>query len=151
LITEVSLKTVYIVGFDEPGLARVRDALPSGHSVLELPGAEAALAALESSRPDAVVVNFPQPLRDGRSLTAALRSDPRTAGVPVVAVSGWNYRRTRETAVRLGCAAFLPADSTAVDLERAFRRALGTRVVVPAGGVAVQANLTGAVAGSNVA
>jgi CheY-like chemotaxis protein len=145
------LKTIYIVGFDEPGLARVRDALPPGHRSMELPGAEAALAALETSRPDAVVVNFPQPLRDGRSLTAALRSDPRTAAVPVVAVSGWNYRRTRETAVRLGCAAFLPADAPAVELERAFRRALGTRIDVLTGGVLVKADLTGAIAGSNVA
>jgi two-component system, cell cycle response regulator DivK len=145
------LKTVYIVGFDEPGVDRVREALPAGHRVMVLPGAEAALAALETGRPDAVVVNFPQPLRDGRSLTAALRVDPRTAGVPVVAVSGWNYRRTRETAVRLGCVAFLPSDAPTADLERAFRRALGTRVDVPALGVPVKASLTGAIAGSNVA
>lgn len=132
--------TLFLVGFDDEALVRVRRALPAARRVVELAGAEAALEALDRDRPDLVVLDYPQPFRDGRSLARALRSDPRTADVPIVAVSGWDYRRTRDTALRQGCTAFVAADVPEAELRRAIRGAVPRR-----------AGAAGALAGVNVA
>jgi CheY-like chemotaxis protein len=133
-------ETVFLVGFDVEARVRVRGALPPARHVVELTDAEAALEALERGRPDLVVLDFPQPFRDGRSLTRALRSDPRTADTPIVAVSGWDYRRTRETAMRLGCTAFVAAAASEEELRRVIRGAVPRR-----------AGAAEALAGANVA
>jgi DNA-binding NarL/FixJ family response regulator len=119
--------TVFLVGLSDAHAARVRDVLDDAWVAVELDGAEAAMEALEEQRPDLVVLDFPRPFRDGRSLTAALRADVRTAETPIVAVSGWDYRRTRETAAALGCTAFVAASAGEEELGRAVRGALPRR------------------------
>lgn len=118
--------TIFLVGFDPEARARIRVALPARHDIVELDTAEAVLDRLATVRPDAVILHFPVPFRDGRSLTAVLRRDPRTATIPIVAVSRWAWRRTRQTAARLGCTAFVALDAPTMELRRVLRRGLRT-------------------------
>jgi two-component system, cell cycle response regulator DivK len=135
---EVPVSRIFLVGFDSEAGARIAAALPARHDVVELGTAEAALARLDVGLPDAVVVNFPVPCRDGRALTAVLRQDPRTRALPILAVSRWSWHRTRETATRLGCTAFVAMDAPDAELRQALRRvlrepALRPRPLAPAG------------------
>lgn len=148
MFPEVSLPdTIFLVGFDAEARARIRAASPARHDIVELDTAEAALDRLATLRPDAVILHFPVPVRDGRSLTAVLRQDPRTSTIPILAVSRWSWRRTRETASRLGCTAFVALDAPTVELRQVLRRWL------PTPRRAARAFATGAadLGGSNVA
>jgi two-component system chemotaxis sensor kinase CheA len=60
----------------------------AGYEVTAVAGAEDALACLRDGRAiDALVTDIEMPGMDGYELAAAVRSDPRTAGLPIIALS----------------------------------------------------------------
>ena len=59
-----------------------------GHSVTEAPNGSVALARILESPPDLVVTDVMMPIMDGAELIRRLRADPRTAHLPILAVSG---------------------------------------------------------------
>lgn len=58
-----------------------------GYAVLEAPDAETALELVRDVSPDLVLMDISLPRMDGFEATARLRQQPRTARVPVIAVS----------------------------------------------------------------
>lgn len=84
---------------------------------------EDALESIRHRGPAAVVVDFPMPLRAGGCLSAAIKDDPGTSDVPVVAYSSWDFANTRNKAVSIGCAAFVARSAEASELEAAVERA----------------------------
>ncbi len=56
----------------------------SGYRVLVAAGGEAGLELARSGRPDAITLDVMMPGMDGWSVLSALRSDPATAGIPVL-------------------------------------------------------------------
>lgn len=60
----------------------------SGMRVTEAPTGRRALEEMGRHRPDVVVTDLAMPEMDGRELSRRLRSDNRTAMVPIIAVSG---------------------------------------------------------------
>ena len=117
-------RDVYFVGLDAFAERRVRNALPIGATVTGIGTGDAALERIRATGAAAVVVDFPIPLRDGRTLTEALKSEPALAAVPVIAYSGWGFARTRATAHRLGCYGFLTPRDDDQELRRMFEGAL---------------------------
>ncbi|MBB0244480.1 SpoIIE family protein phosphatase, partial [Streptomyces alkaliphilus] len=61
--------------------------LSDAHRVTTVPDGLAALEAVRADPPDLVVSDVMMPRMDGLQLVAALRADPRTAGVPVLLLS----------------------------------------------------------------
>jgi CheY-like chemotaxis protein len=59
-----------------------------GHQVVEAEHGEAALAHLPSLLPDIVTTDLTMPVLDGEGLIERIRSEPRTASIPIVVVSG---------------------------------------------------------------
>lgn len=92
--------------------------------VLELRGietraahdAEEALAAIERERPGAVLMDVQLPGMDGLTLTRRLRSDPRFAGLPIVALTAYAMASDETAAREAGCDAFVskPIDTVAL-------------------------------------
>jgi CheY-like chemotaxis protein len=86
------------------------------------------LQALERAvevRPDVVVTDLNIPGIDGFELTRRLRQDPRTSGVPVLAVTGYAaFASEPGRAHRAGCDEVLIKPCTAEDLEAAIRRVM---------------------------
>ncbi len=73
---------------DEIRALLVRVLRRGGHTVVDTSDGAAAPAAVHEHRPDAVVSDIDMPVMNGLDLCRAVRADPRTAGLPVVFVSG---------------------------------------------------------------
>jgi CheY-like chemotaxis protein len=60
----------------------------AGHDVVEANDGAAALRLVRESPPDLVVTDIMMPVMDGAELIRQLRSEPATAGIPILSVSG---------------------------------------------------------------
>ena len=88
------------------------------------------LAKARSDRFDLVVLDIQMPEMDGYETAVALRSDPVTAGVPIVGVSSFAMAGDRAKALRLGFAGYIekPIDpGTFADEIRGFLAGAGEK------------------------
>lgn len=84
-------------------------------AVLELEGykvevagsAPEALSYLSSSTPDLILMDIQLPGLDGLSFTRALKADPATAEIPVVALTAHAMLGDREQALAAGCVGYI--------------------------------------------
>jgi CheY-like chemotaxis protein len=60
----------------------------AGHEVTDAIDGAAALRAAREARPDLVVTDMMMPVMGGAELIRCLRSEPATAGIPIVVASG---------------------------------------------------------------
>jgi CheY-like chemotaxis protein len=60
----------------------------AGYAVREAPNGIGALILIRDALPDLVLTDMVMPVMDGEELISRLRSDPRTAALPILAVSG---------------------------------------------------------------
>ena len=81
---------VALVVDDEPDIryivARVLGS--AGYDVVEAPHGEAALELAFHAAPGLVITDFMMPVMGGVELIARLRADERTAGIPIVLLTG---------------------------------------------------------------
>ncbi len=89
------------------------------------------LAAAQELSPDLIVTEIALPGLDGFALAAALRSDARTARIPIIAVTGYSRPDLSERAAKAGIVEMLRKPCLPDDLMAAVRRALGGNVVRP--------------------
>jgi signal transduction histidine kinase/DNA-binding NarL/FixJ family response regulator len=102
-------------------------------------GAEA-LKAAALRRPDILITDLAMPVMDGLAVARALRRDPATRALPVLAVSASASDYTREEAMNAGCSDFLPKPIRSVELLDRLRSMLDLEwIVEPAPGEPVQA------------
>jgi CheY-like chemotaxis protein len=75
---------------DEQGIVEVLVAVlgDAGHRALGATNGKDALAKLEASMPELVLLDLEMPVMDGAHTLKALRSDARYAGLPVIMMSG---------------------------------------------------------------
>jgi signal transduction histidine kinase/DNA-binding NarL/FixJ family response regulator len=78
-------------------------------------GAEA-LRAISACRPDVLITDLAMPVMDGLAVARALRRDPATQALPVLAVSASASDYTRDEAIHAGCTEFLPKPIRAAEL-----------------------------------
>jgi CheY-like chemotaxis protein len=78
-----------------------------GFHVLEAEDGEAAVRCAEADRPDLILMDVQLPWMDGWEITRRLKSVPRTAAIPVVAVSAHVGDEGPGLADESGCSAFL--------------------------------------------
>jgi CheY-like chemotaxis protein len=101
-----------------------RDILEFRFDVVEAESAEEARERLRTFTPDLILMDVQLPGLDGLSFTRELKSDPRTAGVPVVAVSAHALAQNFEKAQAAGCADYITkpiTDDPFVFLDRLGR------------------------------
>lgn len=76
---------------DDPGLRQLLTAVLelAGHQVVEAPHGAAALELIQASPlPNLILTDLMMPVMGGFELIRQLRSDPRTAAIPIIVVSG---------------------------------------------------------------
>jgi CheY-like chemotaxis protein len=108
---------------DEPAVAKLYAAYAEsrGHQVaVARDGAEALMAAA-SRHPDVLLLDIAMPKIDGRDVLRQLKADPRTAGIPVLVITGsGDDQNLRDLLVELGAVDVLEKP---VDLSIAFAKA----------------------------
>lgn len=117
---------------DDPEMRRLVRAYlqAAGHTVTLAPDGKAAASAASQEPPDLIVTDIQMPLLDGFGLFDAVRSDPRTARVPVVIMTAHDNREMLLKALRAGVDDFIGKPFDRVDLMKI----VGERLKPPATG-----------------
>jgi two-component system, cell cycle response regulator DivK len=111
----------------------------SGFRVAEARNGEEALEKAFTLRPDVVLMDLALPLMDGWEATRRLKSDPRTAQILVVALTGHALAGHQEGARRAGCDSFVTKPCLPDELVDEIRRLLAIRDGSAADGASAQA------------
>jgi two-component system, cell cycle response regulator DivK len=94
----------------------------AGYQVVEAHNGLQALERAIDVVPDIVVTDLNIPGIDGYELTRRLKGDPRTDGIPILAVTGYvPFTRDPGRADRAGCDAILSKPCSPEDLEHTIR------------------------------
>jgi two-component system cell cycle response regulator DivK len=96
----------------------------SGFDVVEAANGVEALMQVRDATPDIILMDLSMPLMDGWEATRYLKAATRTAGIPVVALSGETREGAAEGAKSAGCESFVTKASPPEDLVKEIRRAL---------------------------
>jgi CheY-like chemotaxis protein len=80
----------------------------SGFDVIEAANGADAIARTASDTPDVVLMDLSLPVVDGWEATRRLKSDARTAHIPVVALTAHDGSGELQRATRAGCDWFVP-------------------------------------------
>lgn len=93
-------------------------------------GAKSGAEAIEKARavrPDVVLMDLTLPDMDGRDATRAIKADPETAHVPVIALTAHSQQGYLESARAAGCDAFVSKPCMPDQLVEHVRRVLKDR------------------------
>ncbi|MFZ1889956.1 MAG: response regulator [Candidatus Binataceae bacterium] len=90
-------KTILIVD-DEFGVLEVLEFILSdaGYTVVSAVNGQDALARLEDTTPDLVIVDFMMPILDGNGVIKAIRSDDKLRNVPIILASALPEQTIRQ-------------------------------------------------------
>lgn len=99
----------------------------SGYEVIEAANGMEALQRALDSAPDIILMDLSLPVMDGWEATRRLKSDERTAPIPVVALTGHALAGISEGAKKAGCDAFVTKPCLPEDLVREIRNVLEAR------------------------
>ncbi len=108
---------------DDAALAKLYGtyAADRGHAVSFARDGVETLAAALAQLPDVILLDVAMPTLDGRDVLRRLKTDPRTAGIPVLVVSAFGGdQHMRDLLVELGAADVMEKP---VDLQIAFNKA----------------------------
>jgi CheY-like chemotaxis protein len=86
-----------------------------GHEVVIAEDGRMALEMMSGELPDLVLMDLGLPVMDGWEATRRLKADPRTASVPVIALTAHAMADDRMRALEAGCDDF---DTKPIDMER---------------------------------
>jgi CheY-like chemotaxis protein len=96
----------------------------SGFDVVEATNGMEALQRAVDASPDIILMDLSLPVMDGWEATRRLKADKRTAGIPVVALTGHALAGISEGARMAGCDAFVTKPCLPEDLVKEIRRVL---------------------------
>jgi two-component system, cell cycle response regulator DivK len=99
-----------------------------GFHVLEAEDGEAAVRRAEEDRPDLILMDVQLPWMDGWEITRRLKAVPRTAAIPVVAVSAHVGEDGPGLADESGCSAFLSKTGDPRSVADLIERLIGNPV-----------------------
>jgi len=96
----------------------------SGYSVVQAADGPQALELAFERQPEIILMDLALPRMDGWEVTRRLKADPRTAHIPVIALTGHALNLFREAAQRAGCDAWITKPCLPDDLVKEIRRVL---------------------------
>jgi len=96
----------------------------SGFDVVQAVNGIEALERAVETPPDIILMDLSLPVLDGWEATRRLKADPRTADIPVVALTGHALTGISERARKAGCDAFVTKPCLPEDLVTEIRKVL---------------------------
>ena len=122
------MSLVLIIEDNDKNLELVRDILQAkGYSTLEAGTAEGGLEIARRQKPDLVLMDIQLPGIDGIQALKALRANPKTAALPVVAITASVMKADREQIMRAGFDGFIEKPITVRSFLEAVEGALGAK------------------------
>lgn len=103
----------------------------SGYDVVQAANGIEALQRALDDKPDIILMDLSLPVMDGWEATRRLKADARTAGIPVVALTGHALAGISEGAKRAGCDAFVTKPCLPEDLVIEIKRVLDSSASNP--------------------
>ena len=97
----------------------------AGFDVLEAADGVEALLRVRDGAPDLILMDLWMPLMDGWEATHHLKSDSRTASIPIVVLSASAHDYTAQEITRAGCAAFVSKPCLPSELVQEVEPSLG--------------------------
>jgi two-component system cell cycle response regulator DivK len=125
----VSAPARILVAEDDPDSRRivVKVLTREGYGVLDASGGEAAVAIAQAEHPDLVIMDLAMPGMDGWEATLRLKADPRTADIPIIALTAFALRGDEERARAAGCDGYLAKPCLPRTIREAVRDMLAAR------------------------
>lgn len=75
----------------------------AGYRVCAVEDAETAQKAIETTRPDLILMDIQLPGMDGLTLTSRLKMEATTCAIPIVALTAYAMKGDKEKALTAGC------------------------------------------------
>ncbi len=97
-----------------------------GYDIIDAEDGNKALEMVKDERPDLILMDYHIPGKDGITLTAELKSDPRFRHIPIVAISADIY--SNDAFFKAGCDSFLRKPLRKRKLTRAIAEAFNNLV-----------------------
>ena len=86
----------------------LRDLLGNaGYELVEAESGEEALTAVETKRPDLILMDIQLPVMDGYEATRRIRSKPELRSIPIIAVTSYALAGDEAKALAIGCNAYV--------------------------------------------
>jgi CheY-like chemotaxis protein len=123
----VSRRTILVVDDQEDvrSIARLSLELLGGWSVLTAESGAEALTIAADRRPDAILLDVMMPGLDGPTTVERLRSDPATAGIPVVLLTAKVQAMDQRRFAQLPISGVLPKPFDPLELSSQVSAVLG--------------------------
>ncbi len=78
----------------------------AGHKVRNAVSAEQAVQILQDDLPQVILTDLDLPEMDGITMTRQLKQSPKTAGIPIIAITAYPDNFSRRSALEAGVAAY---------------------------------------------
>lgn len=99
----------------------------AGHEVAVAATGWQALESVRRQRPDLILLDLMLPDLDGFGVCELLRQDPATATIPVIIISAWASRESREMGEELGALDYLTKPFSPAELVSRVNELVATR------------------------
>jgi two-component system cell cycle response regulator DivK len=97
----------------------------NGYDVLYAPNAEAGYELAWEHVPDLILLDLMLPSMDGFGFCRRIREEPKLSDVAIVVLSGLPYQQAGQTALDLGCRAYLEKPISPVDVLHRVEELIG--------------------------
>jgi len=111
-------KTVLVVDDDPANIDVVKSVLSGTYLVQAAVNGKVALKIATKKLPDVILLDIMMPEMDGYEVCKALKSEPNTAKIPIIFVTGKDQQSDHEKGIELGAVGYLIKPVDPSELER---------------------------------
>jgi len=101
-----AINILYVEDNDDNAYMLSRRLTKRGYKVVISSDGKAGVEAAQSLLPDLILMDLNLPVMDGIAATRLLKSDDRTADIPIIVVSSHVFPGERDSAIEAGCDEF---------------------------------------------
>ena len=102
------MKNLLVIDDDPMAIKLVRDlAIASGYNVLTALNGKDGLDVAARQKPDVILLDVMMPEMDGYAVAGSLKSNPKTAGIPIIMLTAVGFELNKQLAINMGAADYV--------------------------------------------